>query len=76
MLEWWLYLHTEDPIPPAQIAKEQNWGRDALAKVNTTSHNENKVDHETGRPALYDNAIPTDYSHNLGVQKGWLGVRQ
>ena len=74
MLEWWLYLHTENPTPPIEIAKQQNWGRDALAKVNTTPHNENKADQQTGRPALYDNAIPTDYNHNLGVQKGWIGT--
>lgn len=74
MLEWWLHLHTEQPKPPTEIAKEQNWGRDALAKVNTTPHNENQADQQTGRPALYDNAIPTEYSHNLGVQKGWIGT--
>ena len=74
MLEWWLYLHTEDPIPPAQIAKEQNWGRDALAKVHATPHNENKADQQTGRPALYDNAIPDSYEHSLGIQKGWAGT--
>ncbi|MDK8501077.1 hypothetical protein QP933_09080, partial [Corynebacterium pseudodiphtheriticum] len=60
--------------PHPQIAKQQNWGRDALAKVNTTPHNENEADQQTGRPALYDNAIPTDYNHNLGVQKGWIGT--
>ncbi len=49
-------------------------GRDALAKVNTTPHNENEADQQTGRPALYDKAIPTDYNHNLGVQKGWIGT--
>ena len=74
MLEWWLYLHTEDPIPPAKIAKEQNWGRDALAKVHATPHNENKADQQTGRPALYDNAIPDSYEHSLGIQKGWAGT--
>ena len=46
--------------------------------VSTTSevpHNENEADQQTGRPALYDNAIPTDYNHNLGVQKGWIGTQ-
>lgn len=74
MLEWWLYLHTENPEPPAKIAKQQNWGRDALAKVTATPHNENHADHETGRPALYDNAIPVTYEHNLGIQQGWAGT--
>ncbi|WP_302516670.1 MULTISPECIES: hypothetical protein [Corynebacterium] len=26
----------------------------------------------TGRPALYDNAIDTDYTHSIGIQKGQI----
>lgn len=69
MLEWWLYLHTENPIPPATIAKKQNWGRDALAKVQAAPPNENRADQETGRPALYDNAIPDTYENNIGIRR-------
>ena len=36
------------------------------------SHNENQADHETGRPALYDNAIDTNYNHSIGIQKGQI----
>ncbi|WP_302524026.1 hypothetical protein [Corynebacterium propinquum] len=25
-----------------------------------------------GRPALYDNAIDTDYTHSIGIQKGQI----
>ncbi|MTD96869.1 IS1249 family transposase, partial [Corynebacterium guaraldiae] len=57
MLEWWLYLKTELPDDPVEIARQSNWGQDQLAKVQTLTHNENQADHETGRPALYDNAI-------------------
>ncbi|WKS43334.1 hypothetical protein [Corynebacterium propinquum] len=31
-----------------------------------------RADHETGRPALYDNAIDTDYTHSIGIQKGQI----
>lgn len=72
MLEWWLYLHTENPRPPIEIAKQQNWGRDALAKVNTTPHNENEADQQTGRPALYDQGIDVEYTHSIGIRKGQI----
>ena len=72
MLEWWLYLKTELPDDPVEIARQSNWGQDQLAKVQTLTHNENQADHETGRPALYDNAIDTDYTHSIGIQKGQI----
>ena len=33
-----------------------------------------KANQQTGQPALYDNAIPDAYEHNLGIQKGWAGT--
>ena len=72
MLEWWLYLKTELPDDPVEIARQSNWGQDQLAKVQTLTHNENHADHETGRPALYDNAIDTNYTHSIGIQKGQI----
>ena len=72
MLDWWLYLQTELPDDPVEIARQSNWGQDQLAKVSTLTHNENQADHETGRPALYDNAIDTDYTHSIGIQKGHI----
>ena len=72
MLEWWLYLKTELPDDPVEIARQSNWGQDQLAKVSTLTHNENQADHETGRPALYDNAIDTTYTHSIGIQKGHI----
>lgn len=51
-IDWWLYLRTNNPQEPLTIAREHNWGRDALSKVNATTRNENKANHETGRPAL------------------------
>ena len=72
MLDWWLYLKTELPDDPVEIARQSNWGQDQLAKVSTLTHNENQADHETGRPALYDNAIDTNYTHSIGIQKGHI----
>lgn len=73
MLDWWLYLKTELPDDPVEIARQSNWGQDALAKVHAlTQPNENQADHETGRPALYDNAIDTNYTHSIGIQKGHI----
>ena len=72
MLDWWLYLKTELPDDPVRIARQSDWGQGQLAKVSTLTRNENQADHETGRPALYDNAIDTDYTHSIGIQKGQI----
>ena len=72
MLDWWLYLKTELPDDPVRIARQSNWGQGQLAKVSTLTRNENEADHETGRPALYDNAIDTNYTRSIGIQKGQI----
>ena len=72
MLDWWLYLKTELPDDPVRIARQSNWGQDQLAKVTTLTQNENQADHQTGRPALYDNGIDTEYTHSIGIQKGQI----
>ncbi|QTH58682.1 IS1249 family transposase [Corynebacterium hindlerae] len=74
MIEWWLHSKTQLPDDPLDIARQQRFGQDALAKVTAlTQPNESQANQETGRPALYDNAIPTEYQHNIGIQKGTLG---
>ena len=35
-----------------------------------TKNRTRSADQETGRPAFYDNAIPTEYQHNIGIRKG------
>ncbi|MDK8824513.1 IS256 family transposase, partial [Corynebacterium coyleae] len=72
MLDWWLYLKTELPGDPIHIARQSNWGQNQLAKVTTLTRNENQADYETGRPALYDNGIDTEYTHSIGIQKGHI----
>ena len=71
MLEWYLHSKTQLPDDPLKIARQCNYGQDQLAKVNDlVPEDHNKADHETGRPAFYDNAIPTEYQHNIGIRKG------
>lgn len=72
MLDWWLYLKTELPDNPVGIARQSNWGQNQLAKVLPLTRNENSANNETGRPALYDNAIDTNYTHSIGIQKGQI----
>ena len=26
-MDWWLFTHAEDPVPPPEIAKQQDFGR-------------------------------------------------
>lgn len=70
MCDWWLYSHTELPDDPVTIARKQNWGQDALAKVNALAAQQHDATYETGQPRAYDNAIPTEYNHSVGIRKG------
>ena len=59
---------------PVEIARQQNWGQDALAKAQTLANQENQATsgHEDGRPATYDSAIDTAYNHSMGIRKGHI----
>ena len=71
MLEWYLHSKTQLPDDPLKIARQCNYGQDQLAKVSDlVPEDHNTADQETGRPAFYDNAIPTEYQHNIGIRKG------
>ena len=72
--DWWLYLHTQLPGDPVEIARQQNWGQDALAKAQTLANQEKQATsgHEDGRPATYDSAIDTAYNHSMGIRKGHI----
>ena len=65
-------MRIHQPRDLQQVAKEHNWGRDALSKVNATTHNENKANQETGRLARYDDAISTEYNHSVGIRQGTI----
>ena len=71
MLEWYLHSTTHLPDDPLTIARQCNFGQDQLAKVtHLVTEDHNKADQETGRPAFYDNAIPTEYNHSIRIRKG------
>lgn len=73
MIEWWLHSKTLMPDDPVEIARQCRFGQDQLSKAKDLANpDENTADTTTGRPALYDNAIPVEYTHNLGIRKGPL----
>jgi len=72
MLEWRLSLKKEQPDEPPPTAHPPHRGRGQGAPVSILTHTENQADHETGRPALYDNGIDTEYTHSIGIQKGQI----
>ena len=68
------YLSSQPDWAGYQVSTEwgsgPNYGQDQLAKVNYLAEEDhNKADQETGRPAFYDNAIPTEYEHSIGIRK-------
>lgn len=73
-VDWWLYLHTQLPGDPVEVARQQRWGQDGLAKV-TVLKNQQATDfgREDGRPAGYDTGIESTPTNSMGVRKGWLG---
>lgn len=74
VLDWWLYLKTQAPDDPVDIARSQHWGHDALSTAQSllTHENTNRQQAE-GAPSGYDTGIDTNYQHSMGVQKGWAG---
>lgn len=72
-LDWWLYLHTQTPDDPAQIAGSQNWGHDALAEATILITQNHTSPDDIGGPAGYDRQIDAAYQHSMGIQQGWLG---
>ena len=68
-----LHLKTHLPDDTLKIARQCNFGQDQLVKVNDlVPEDHDKAHQETGRPAFYDNAIPTEYQHSVGIRKGQI----
>lgn len=63
--DWWLYVHTEDPVVPEVLAKQQGWGADALRLAQANEHG----DH-LGGPGW---GTGVEEGGSMGVQKGWAG---
>lgn len=73
-VDWWLYLHTQLPDDPIEIARQQKWGQDGLAKVAALKNQETTdIGREDGQPASYDTGIESTPTNSMGIRKGWLG---
>lgn len=72
MTDWILLSMTQSPPDPLEVAKSQGWGMNAYDQARTHTPTENLADHETGRPALYDNHIDSEYTHSIGIRKGQI----
>lgn len=70
-IDWWCYLHTQCPDSPIDIARKQEWGRSALAKVKTASTNNTSSDYD-GAPAQYDTGIESTHTNDIGIRKGTM----
>lgn len=71
-VDWWLLIHTQLPGDPVEIARQQNWGQDGLAKVPDLIQQEQPHDHD-GRPATYDTGIDATPNTSIGIRQGWAG---
>lgn len=61
--DWWLYLHTQLPDDPVEIARQQNWGQAALAKAQTLPTRKHKPPAATKtadrQPTTAPSTLPT-----------------
>lgn len=72
VIDWWLYLKTQAPDDPIQIARSQQWGQSALTRAQELITHQNATK-DDGAPAAYDTAIDSEYQHSMGIQQGWVG---
>ena len=74
-MDWWLFTHTEDPVPPRDIAKQQDFGRqgEKAARAAWAKEELKRHGHPDGRPATYDTHIDSEWNPSLGIRKGWAG---
>lgn len=74
-MDWWLYTHTEQPLPPIELAKQQDFGRVGLRTVQQAREREQLERHgpADGRPKTFDTGVDTDYNPSWGVRHGWAG---
>ena len=74
-MDWWLYTHTEDPVAPLELAKQQDFGRqgEKVARAAWAKEQRKRRGHPDGRPATFDTGIDNEWNPSLGVRKGWAG---
>ena len=64
-----------DPVPPLDIAKQQDFGRqgEKAARAAWAKEEPKRHGHPDGRPATYDTHIDSEWNPSLGIRKGWAG---
>ena len=62
-IEWYLYLHSEQPIPPARLIETRHY---TPPKPNATPRTE-----QDPGPELYSTGLSAD--EGLWARKGWAG---
>ncbi|BAU94478.1 hypothetical protein N24_0216 [Corynebacterium suranareeae] len=67
-------MHTQLPGDPVEIARQQHWGQDRLAKVEVLSNQEDPSSgREDGRLARYDTGVDATPTNSIGIRQGWVG---
>ena len=74
-MDWWLYTHTEDPVPPLKLATQQDFGRqgEKAARAAWAKEELKRRGNPDGRPATFDTHIDNEWNPSLGIRKGWAG---
>ena len=74
-MDWWLYTHTEDPVPPLKLATQQDFGRqgEKAARAAWAKEELKRRGNPDGRPATFDTHIDNEWNPSLGIRKGWVG---
>ena len=74
-MDWWLYMHTQDPVPPLELARHQDFGRvgEKAARAAWAKEELQRRGHLDGRPKEFDTGIDGQWNPSLGVRKGWAG---
>lgn len=73
-VDWWLYLKTQAPGDPIEIARSQRWGQSALTRAQELITHHDTDTNDDGAPAAYDTGIDAEYQHSMGIQQGWVGT--
>jgi hypothetical protein len=73
-MDWWLYLHTDNPTPPLELARNKTSGESENEPRKPHGRKKNSPGAATRRTsATYDTGIETEWNPSVGVRKGWAG---
>lgn len=74
MCDWYLLSHTEHAPDPVEIARQQNWGRDRLAKVHNlvAQHQAKATNQIHDRLPIHASDIDTIVDNTTTIRKGTM----